>query len=231
MIVGPKPAFYKPGPAKYIRPKLVRLGYRGVHRAQIPQSTSNPPSNRGFEIPAARYTPALAEGLGVSALDVGIVMGSHSDWSTMQAASAMLDELRIAHESRVISAHRTPHALVDWVEDASKRGCKVFIAGAGMAAALPGCVAALTHLPVLGVPLDGSPLQGLDALLAIVQMPKGVPVGTLAVGKHGATNAAILAASILALSNDSIRQRLVAYRAAQSQKVLDHPDPTEPPSS
>ncbi|MCA9293499.1 MAG: 5-(carboxyamino)imidazole ribonucleotide mutase [Phycisphaerales bacterium] len=154
-------------------------------------------------------------------------MGSASDWTAMQAASNILDELGIAHECKVLSAHRSPHAVVDWVEDASKRGAKVFIAGAGMAAALPGVVAALTHLPVLGVPLDGSALQGLDALLAIVQMPKGIPVGTLAIGKHGALNAALLAASILSLSDAKVRERLLAYRAAQTQQVLDNADPTK----
>ncbi len=163
-------------------------------------------------------------------LQVGMVMGSWSDWPTMRPAGAMLDELQIACEHKVISAHRTPQALIDWVADAADRGVQVFIAGAGMAAALPGMVAALTHLPVLGVPMAGGPLKGMDALLAIVQMPKGVPVGTLAIGEAGAVNAGLLAASILSLSDESLRERLLTYRAAQAQRVLDHPDPANPPA-
>ena len=158
---------------------------------------------------------------------VGIIMGSRSDWETMSHASVLLDELGIPHECMVVSAHRTPDFLFSYVSEAEKRGIAVLIAGAGGAAHLPGMAAAKTHIPVLGVPVQSAALQGLDSLLSMVQMPAGVPVGTLAIGPSGAKNAALLAASILSLSHPDIRTSLIAFRTNQTQEVLSHPDPTE----
>ncbi|MDP6110201.1 MAG: 5-(carboxyamino)imidazole ribonucleotide mutase [Rhodospirillales bacterium] len=154
---------------------------------------------------------------------VGVIMGSQSDWSTMRYTTETLEKLGIVHEAKIISAHRTPDRLTKYVENARDNGLKVIIAGAGMAAALPGAVAALTPLPVLGVPMDGKVMGGLDALLAMAQMPGGIPVGTLAVGKAGAVNSAVLAASILALSNDEIAQSLDDFRSAQTVAVPEKP--------
>ena len=149
---------------------------------------------------------------------VGVVMGSQSDWSTMEHVTLTLDKLGIEHDARVISAHRTPDLLEEWVGSARERGIRVIIAGAGMAAHLAGVTAAKTSLPVLGVPLGGGALDGVDALYAMVQMPKGIPVGTLAIGKSGAINAALLAASILALSNDDIAEAYEAFRRNQTEQ-------------
>jgi 5-(carboxyamino)imidazole ribonucleotide mutase len=154
---------------------------------------------------------------------VGIIMGSASDWETMRHAAETLDRLGIPNERRVISAHRTPDRLIAYAKSARERGLKVLIAGAGLAAGLPGVVAALTPLPVLGVPLEGGALKGLDALLSIVQMPGGIPVGTLAIGRAGAINAALLATSILALSDPAIANALDAFRAAQTEAVPEEP--------
>lgn len=150
---------------------------------------------------------------------VGIVMGSQSDWDVMVRAHELLDDLGVGHACNVISAHRTPDDLVKYIKDAEQQGTEVFIAGAGMAAALPGVVAAYTIRPVLGVPVDSGPMQGQDALHAIVQMPPGIPVGTLAIGKAGATNAALLAVAILANKYPELGEKLEAYRAAQADKV------------
>ncbi len=152
---------------------------------------------------------------------VGIIMGSKNDWSTMKAASDVLTELGVGHESKILSAHRTPDHHRDYVEGAEKRGLSVIIAGAGAAAHLAGVTAAKTRLPVLGVPIQGGALNGLDSLLSIVQMPKGIPVGTLAIGAGGAANAALLAAAIIALSDKDVAAKLDAYRAAQTQRVLE----------
>lgn len=154
---------------------------------------------------------------------VGIIMGSTSDWETMQHASAVLADLGIAHESKVVSAHRTPDRLFDYAKAAAGRGIKVIIAGAGGAAHLPGMAASMTCLPVLGVPVESKALSGLDSLLSIVQMPGGVPVGTLAIGKAGATNAGLMAASILALSDDALAARLADWRQAQTDGVATYP--------
>ena len=154
---------------------------------------------------------------------VGIIMGSKSDWATMKAASDVLTELGVAHECKVVSAHRTPDLLFDYAETAEERGLQVIIAGAGGAAHLPGMCAAKTALPVLGVPVQSKALNGLDSLLSIVQMPKGIPVGTLAIGEAGAVNAALLAAAIVARSDAGVRARVAAYRAAQTQRVLEDP--------
>ncbi len=156
---------------------------------------------------------------------VGVIMGSRSDWETMRHAVETLQELDIAHETQVVSAHRTPDLLFKYAASAAERGLKVLIAGAGGSAHLPGMAASKTHLPVLGVPVETKTLKGMDSLLSIVQMPAGVPVGTLAIGRAGAINAAILAASILALSDPALSGRVRAYRAAQTQAVLDNPDP------
>ncbi len=150
---------------------------------------------------------------------VGIIMGSRSDWPTMQAAAETLAKLSVPHEARVVSAHRTPERLYAYATGAASRGLKVIIAGAGGAAHLPGMAASMTALPVLGVPIESHSLKGMDSLLSIVQMPGGIPVGTLAIGRPGAINAALLAASILALSDPALAARLADYRAAQTASV------------
>lgn len=172
--------------------------------------------------PSAAMPPRLVR--------VGLIMGSHSDWAVLSQAAEQLQGLEIGYEARVVSAHRTPLAMVDYAQSAAGRGLHVLIAGAGGAAHLPGMVAALTTLPVLGVPVPAQPLQGLDALLSIVQMPRGVPVGTLAIGASGAANAALLAAAILALHDEGLRQRLQAYRAARRDEVLSSPVPSPLPT-
>ena len=154
---------------------------------------------------------------------VGIIMGSTSDWETMRHTAEALDALGVAHETRVVSAHRTPQRLYDYATQAAGRGLKVIVAGAGGAAHLPGMAAAMTHLPVLGVPVESHALKGMDSLLSIVQMPGGIPVGTLAIGKAGAINAGLLAAAILATSDDALAERLKAWRAAQTEKVAETP--------
>ncbi|ODU70103.1 MAG: 5-(carboxyamino)imidazole ribonucleotide mutase [Novosphingobium sp. SCN 66-18] len=154
---------------------------------------------------------------------VAIVMGSQSDWETMKNAAAALDKLGVAHECRIVSAHRTPDRLVAFAKGAHHEGFRVIIAGAGGAAHLPGMVAAMTHLPVLGVPVESKALKGMDSLLSIVQMPGGIPVGTLAIGAPGATNAGLLAASILATSDPALAERLIAFRAAQTDSVAELP--------
>lgn len=158
---------------------------------------------------------------------VGLIMGSTSDWETMRHAAETLDELGVWFEKRVVSAHRTPDLLYEYASSARERGLEVIIAGAGGAAHLPGMTAAKTTLPVLGVPVKSRVLNGVDSLLSIVQMPRGVPVGTLAIGRSGAVNAALLAASILANKYPEIREALDSYRAAQTERVLSHPDPSE----
>lgn len=164
----------------------------------------------------------------VERVRVGVVMGSKSDWETMQHAVRILAQLEIEHEVRVVSAHRTPDLLFSYAEQAADRGLRVVIAGAGGAAHLPGMLAAKTWLPVLGVPVESRVLRGVDSLLSIAQMPAGIPVGTLAIGTAGATNAGLLAAAMLATTDDDLRGRLEAFRAAQTQAVLAQPDPREP---
>ena len=154
---------------------------------------------------------------------VGVIMGSRSDWETLRHTAETLERLGIPHETRVVSAHRTPDRLFDYAKQAAGRGLKVIIAGAGGAAHLPGMAAAMTHLPVLGVPVQSAALAGVDSLLSIVQMPAGVPVGTLAIGRAGAVNAALLAASILALQDAALATRLIAWRAAQTESVPESP--------
>jgi len=154
---------------------------------------------------------------------VGLIMGSKSDWETMKAAADVLEALGVPFEAKVVSAHRTPKRLYDYAENARGRGLKVIIAGAGGAAHLPGMTAAMTPLPVLGVPVKSRDLKGLDSLLSIVQMPKGVPVGTLAIGEAGAANAGLMAASILALGDEALAKRLDAFRAAQTEAVSESP--------
>ena len=154
---------------------------------------------------------------------VGIIMGSKSDWPTLKAAAEVLDALRVPYETRVVSAHRTPKRLYDYATSARERGLKVIIAGAGGAAHLPGMTASMTELPVLGVPIESRSLKGLDSLLSIAQMPGGVPVGTLAIGKAGAINAALLAASVLALSDSRLAKRLDAWRKRQTRAVAKRP--------
>jgi 5-(carboxyamino)imidazole ribonucleotide mutase len=151
---------------------------------------------------------------------VGIIMGSQSDWATMKHAADMLDELGVPYEKQIVSAHRTPDKLFQYAETAADRGLQVIIAGAGGAAHLPGMTAAKTRLPVLGVPVQSKALAGMDSLLSIVQMPKGIPVGTLAIGDAGAANAGLLAASIIALHDPAVAAKLDAFRSAQTQRVL-----------
>jgi 5-(carboxyamino)imidazole ribonucleotide mutase len=158
-----------------------------------------------------------------TAPQVGIIMGSQSDWDTMRAAADVLADLGVAHEVRIVSAHRTPDRLVDYAKGAAGRGLQVIIAGAGGAAHLPGMAASMTALPVLGVPVASAALNGMDSLLSIVQMPGGIPVGTLAIGKAGAINAGLLAASILALSDPPLAARLAAWRQAKTDAVGDAP--------
>jgi 5-(carboxyamino)imidazole ribonucleotide mutase len=159
---------------------------------------------------------------------VGLIMGSSSDWETMRHAAETLERLGVLHEVEVVSAHRTPDKLFRYAEEAEGRGLEVIIAGAGGAAHLPGMAAAKTALPVLGVPVQSKALNGMDSLLSIVQMPAGIPVGTLAIGRAGAVNAALLAAAILGGRFPEIRAALKAYRQAQTETVLAHPDPREP---
>jgi 5-(carboxyamino)imidazole ribonucleotide mutase len=154
---------------------------------------------------------------------VGVIMGSRSDWETLRHTAETLEKLGITHETRVVSAHRTPERLFDYAKQAAGRGLKVIIAGAGGAAHLPGMAASMTHLPVLGVPVQSAALAGVDSLLSIVQMPAGVPVGTLAIGRAGAVNAALLAASILALEDAALAVRLIAWRTAQTESVPEGP--------
>jgi 5-(carboxyamino)imidazole ribonucleotide mutase len=154
---------------------------------------------------------------------IGIIMGSQSDWPTMKHTADLLDELAVTYETRIVSAHRTPKRLYDYATSARQRGLKIIIAGAGGAAHLPGMTAAMTILPVLGVPIESKALKGRDSLLSIVQMPAGVPVGTLAIGQAGAVNAALLATSILAVHDEDISARLEAWRQAQSDAVADRP--------
>src|SRR5688572_300121 len=155
---------------------------------------------------------------------VGIIMGSRSDWETMRHAAEMLDALGVPHETRIISAHRTPDRLYDYAKSAAGRGLKAIVAGAGGAAHLPGMTASMTRLPVLGVPVESTALSGLDSLLSIVQMPAGIPVGTLAVGKAGAANAGLLAAAILATADEKLAERIDAWRAKQTDGVALEPE-------
>ncbi len=160
-------------------------------------------------------------------IQVGVVMGSNSDWEVMQNAARVLKDFGVAFETRVVSAHRTPDLLFEYAETAEARGLQAIIAGAGGAAHLPGMLAAKTHLPVLGVPVQSSMLSGVDSLLSIVQMPAGVPVATLAIGKAGAVNAALLSASILGAKHPQYHEALKQFRANQTETVLDNPDPRD----
>ena len=158
---------------------------------------------------------------------VGVIMGSRSDWDTMKHATDTLEELGVPFETRVVSAHRTPDLLFEYASTAADRGIQVIVAGAGGAAHLPGMTAAKTHLPVFGVPVESKALRGMDSMLSIAQMPAGIPVGTLAIGRSGAINAALLAAAVVALHDDDVRKGLIAFREAQTDAVLAHPDPAE----
>jgi 5-(carboxyamino)imidazole ribonucleotide mutase len=158
---------------------------------------------------------------------VGLIMGSKSDWPTMEHAASMLEKLGVPYETKVVSAHRTPDLLFDYAKTAADRGLKVIIAGAGGAAHLPGMVASQTALPVLGVPVQSKALNGLDSLLSIVQMPGGIAVGTLAIGKAGATNAGLLAAQIIGTSDDNVREAVEQFRTKQTETILDNPDPRD----
>ncbi len=161
--------------------------------------------------------------MSAAAAPVAVIMGSQSDWVTMRGAAVTLGELGIEHDALIVSAHRTPRRLYEFAESAADRGVKVIIAGAGGAAHLPGMVAAMTTLPVFGVPVESKALSGWDSLLSIVQMPAGVPVGTLAIGRAGAVNAALLAASVLALTDEALAERLTAWRAARTASVAEQP--------
>ncbi|MCE7630782.1 5-(carboxyamino)imidazole ribonucleotide mutase [Vibrio fluvialis] len=160
-------------------------------------------------------------------MTVGIIMGSKSDWPTMKLAAEMLDQFGVAYETKVVSAHRTPQLLADYATSAKERGLKVIIAGAGGAAHLPGMTAAFTSLPVLGVPVQSRALSGIDSLYSIVQMPKGIAVGTLAIGEAGAANAGLLAAQIIGAFDESVMAKVEAFRAAQTEAVLANPNPAE----
>jgi 5-(carboxyamino)imidazole ribonucleotide mutase len=158
---------------------------------------------------------------------VGVIMGSRSDWETMKHCCHTLEDLGVRFEAKVISAHRTPELSVRYAKEAAERGLRVIVAGAGGAAALPGLLAAMTHLPVLGVPMESKALKGMDSLLSIVQMPAGVPVGSLAIGVSGAVNAGLLAAQIVALEDEHVREQLLKFRDVQTENVMAHPDPDE----
>ncbi|PTC02116.1 5-(carboxyamino)imidazole ribonucleotide mutase [Vibrio mediterranei] len=160
-------------------------------------------------------------------MKVGIIMGSKSDWPTMKLAAEMLDQFGVDYETKVVSAHRTPQLLADYATTAKERGIKVIIAGAGGAAHLPGMAAAFTSVPVLGVPVQSRALKGMDSLLSIVQMPKGIAVGTLAIGEAGAANAGILAAQIIGVHNDAVMEKVEAFRSQQTKTILANPDPSE----
>ncbi|MFN3019027.1 5-(carboxyamino)imidazole ribonucleotide mutase [Vibrio coralliilyticus] len=160
-------------------------------------------------------------------MKVGIIMGSKSDWPTMKLAAEMLDQFGVEYETKVVSAHRTPQLLADYANSAKERGLKVIIAGAGGAAHLPGMAAAFTSLPVLGVPVQSRALKGMDSLLSIVQMPKGIAVGTLAIGEAGAANAGILAAQIIGTYDDAVMEKVEAFRNQQTETVLANPNPAE----
>ena len=160
-------------------------------------------------------------------MKVGIIMGSKSDWPTMKLAAEMLERFNVPYETKVVSAHRTPQLLADYATQAKDRGIKVIIAGAGGAAHLPGMAAAFTSIPVLGVPVQSKALKGIDSLLSIVQMPKGIAVGTLAIGEAGAANAGILAAQIIGTSNETVMAAVEAFRKEQTDTVLANPDPSE----
>jgi 5-(carboxyamino)imidazole ribonucleotide mutase len=181
-------------------------------------------NRRTAEKPAAGVSETAVVGTR-SGPRVGVIMGSASDWDTMEHASKTLDELGVSHEVEVVSAHRTPDKLMHYAAHAEQRGLQVIIAGAGGAAHLPGMAASKTVLPVLGVPVESKALSGLDSLLSIVQMPGGIPVGTLAIGKAGAINAALLAAAIIGRSDPAVLERLRRFRQAQTERVLDRPDP------
>lgn len=169
--------------------------------------------------------PAMNEADTVTNPLVGVIMGSQSDWETMQHAAETLTAIGVSHECRVVSAHRTPDLLFEYASTAADRGIRVIIAGAGGAAHLPGMVAAKTHLPVLGVPVQSKMLSGMDSLLSIVQMPAGIPVGTLAIGRAGAINAGLLAGSVVAIENTEVRSKLIKWRSAQTDRVLENPIP------
>ncbi len=158
-------------------------------------------------------------------MKVGIIMGSKSDWPTMKLAADMLEQFGVPYETKVVSAHRTPQLLADYANSAKERGIKVIIAGAGGAAHLPGMAAAFTSLPVLGVPVQSRALKGMDSLLSIVQMPKGIAVGTLAIGEAGAANAGLLAAQIIGTSDEEVMNKVEAFRKEQTETILDNPDP------
>lgn len=163
----------------------------------------------------------MAEVVEAGNVRVGIIMGSQSDWPTMEKATEVLTQLGVLYEAKIVSAHRTPDRLVDYAKTAHQRGIQIIIAGAGGAAHLPGMVASMTHLPVLGVPVQSRALSGLDSLLSIVQMPGGIPVGTLAIGEAGAKNAAILAAQMLAVFDPELTQKVIAFRQAQTDSVSE----------
>lgn len=187
-------------PTGYAKPGLISRGSVAI----IVDSMDSPPQDSGtYESP-----------------QVGVIMGSKSDWETMRHASEILGEFGVRHEVKIVSAHRTPHWMAEYAESAERRGIEVIIAGAGGAAHLPGMVAAHTLLPVLGVPVESHALKGMDSLLSIVQMPAGVPVGTLAIGRSGAANAALLAVAILANRDSDLREKLRIFRSEQTQRVL-----------
>jgi 5-(carboxyamino)imidazole ribonucleotide mutase len=160
-------------------------------------------------------------------MEVGIIMGSKSDWPTMKLAAEMLDQFGVSYETKVVSAHRTPQLLADYATGAKERGIKVIIAGAGGAAHLPGMAAAFTSLPVLGVPVQSRALKGMDSLLSIVQMPKGIAVGTLAIGEAGAANAGLLAAQIIGTHDEAVMEKVEIFRSQQTATILANPDPSE----
>jgi 5-(carboxyamino)imidazole ribonucleotide mutase len=217
-----------PGFVGFFRPRLPAVGREHAASAahKAPNKHATRPSDPAVETlkcrpPGWAHVSSSVPGEKSGTPRVGIIMGSRTDWETMRHAADILAELDVPHESRIVSAHRTPDLLFEYAENARSRGIQVIIAGAGGAAHLPGMTAAKTTIPVLGVPCPSHALSGLDSLLSIVQMPRGVPVGTLAIGAAGATNAALLAAQILALHDDALGARLQARRAADRDRVME----------
>jgi 5-(carboxyamino)imidazole ribonucleotide mutase len=193
----------------------------GSEHMAIAKASKQPELKRASAGNAVRRAPAkaVAKRRGAGRPVVGIIMGSQSDWQTMHHAATILEQLGVTHETRIVSAHRTPRRMIDYAETARSRGIKVIIAGAGGAAHLPGMTASLTDLPVLGVPIESKTLKGMDSLLSIVQMPAGIPVGTLAIGEAGARNAGILAAKILALADPKLAARVAAFARRQTDSI------------
>jgi len=218
----------RPKPSLFEQSRILKLSRHGLPRviARAPKPALAPGDRFGYAAWLPSFQPAGSV-VTKAATPVAVIMGSQSDWATMRHAAQTLDALGVGYEARIVSAHRTPDRLVAFAKNAENEGFEIVIAGAGGAAHLPGMTAAMTALPVLGVPINSAALSGMDSLLSIVQMPAGVPVGTLAIGKAGAVNAALLAAAILSRGDSLLAQRLARYRAQQTESVGETPSDEE----